>query len=40
MSPALINSFKVWSLLIFQFSHIWHFEIRQLNLLRVAEIIF
>ena len=28
MSPALIDSFKVWSLFIFQFSHIWLFEIR------------
>jgi hypothetical protein len=27
MSPALIDSLKVWSLFIFQFSHIWHFEI-------------
>jgi hypothetical protein len=40
MSPALLDSFKVWSLFIFQFSHIWLFEIRQLYLLRVDETIF
>jgi hypothetical protein len=40
MSPALIDSFKVWSLFIFQFSHIWLFDIRPLYLLRVDETIF